>query len=625
MKSEIFYILTSGWYDSGNKNIIKLCATGPSGYVEILITNKPVFFVNRSLPGEELETCYKRKNVELTNFSGEPLDAVYFSSQSDLKKSALQLEERGFITYESDLDPVRRYLMEKSIYCSIQLTSDPKPVNGINTYINPFVEPAEYFPEFKIASIDIETGVRNSQLYCIGIHITGKGTDSEKVFMVGNQENTREVIFLKNEKAVLNAFFSYLNAEDPDIITGWHVIGFDLAFLETKCREYKIDFNLGRGRSGNMYKFRRAGGYFASVEGRLLIDAPSALRSVFYSYDDFKLETVAREVLGEGKLIASDQNKVEEIEKYFQADKIKLAEYNLQDAVLVNKIIKKTGVIDLLVRRSIISGLVIEQIGMMTAAFDHVYLPKLHKKGFAAPDVKSIRLTRHAAGGYVMDPQPGIYENVIVLDFKSLYPSIIMSFNIDPLSRLKAAENPVNTPVNIRFSSTENILPGFIKDLMEKRAEAKKNKDKPLSIAIKLLMNSFYGVMGSSGCRFYHPDLPSAITGTGQFLLLGSRSFLELKGYKVLYGDTDSLFVAINKSEADDPEGAGHKLALILNDYWRDELKNKFNTHSYLEIEYEKKIIDEQPDRRGSRRPPHPRRGRRTAVLARRYASMSPW
>jgi DNA polymerase-2 len=120
------------------------------------------------------------------------------------------------------------------------------------------------------------------------------------------------------------------------------------------------------------------------------------------------------------------------------------------------------------------------------------------------------------------------------------------------------------------------------------RTYAKKNKDIYLSQAIKILMNSFYGVMGSYGCRFYHPDLPNAITSTGQWLLLGSKEFLEKKGYKVLYGDTDSLFVKIKEEEAVNPELNGGLIAKDLNLYWKEKLKIDFNVESYLEIEYEK-------------------------------------
>src|SRR5690606_29174947 len=140
---------------------------------------------------------------------------------------------------------------------------------------------------------------------------------------------------------------------------------------------------------------------------------------------------------------------------------------------------------------------------------------------YAAPNVKDIRPTGHAAGGYVMDPKPGIYDDVIVLDFKSLYPSIILTFKIDPLSRIESYKDTLTTPSGHNFSSTSHLLPQFIENLMQQRSMAKKKKDKYLSHAIKILMNSFYGVMGSYGCRFYHHTLPSAITGSGQKLLLG--------------------------------------------------------------------------------------------------------
>jgi DNA polymerase-2 len=231
--------------------------------------------------------------------------------------------------------------------------------------------------------------------------------------------------------------------------------------------------------------------------------------------------------------------------------------------------------------------MLLSQVGMSVAAFDHYFLPRLHRKGFVAPNAEDITGMEHAAGGYVMEPEPGIYDHVIVLDFKSLYPSIIQSFKIDPFSRLKADINPLQTPKGLRFSATEHILPELIDRLMEQRARAKREGDRYLSQAIKILMNSFYGVMGSFGCRFYHPDLPTAITGTGQWLLLGCKEFLEHAGYRVLYGDTDSVFVQLKPEEARQAAAAGIELAEQLNHYWQTELQ-KMGVASYLEMEFEK-------------------------------------
>jgi len=123
---------------------------------------------------------------------------------------------------------------------------------------------------------------------------------------------------------------------------------------------------------------------------------------------------------------------------------------------------------------------------------------------------------------------------------------------------------------------------------MKLRDIAKKKKDKQLYQAIKILMNSFYGVMGSYGCRFYHPDLPRAITGSGHKLLLGSKDYLENKGLKVVYGDTDSLFVMLNDISVDNGEVQGKKIVKELNVFWKNKLKKEFKVESYLELEFEK-------------------------------------
>jgi DNA polymerase-2 len=205
-----------------------------------------------------------------------------------------------------------------------------------------------------------------------------------------------------------------------------------------------------------------------------------------------------------------------------------------------------------------------------------------------APNVKDIDSSGHAAGGYVMDPVPGIYDDVVVLDFKSLYPSIIQTFKIDPYSNLKSHIDTIETLNGYKFSLTHHFLPEFIDLLIEQRNIAKKKNDKQLSQAIKILMNSFYGVMGSFGCRFYHSNLPNAITGTGHKLLLGSKDYLAEKGYEVIYGDTDSLFLKLKEGEGVTAESTGNKIADDMNKFWFDKIHKEYGLKSYLEIEYEK-------------------------------------
>ena len=585
-------LLTGEWSDYTRKNILKFIGTSDElGAVEISITNnKPIFFVDKTSVLDELKKNCLRKETHLKNFNHQPVDALYLNTQKELRDLTDTIHQADVTTYESDVDPLRRFLMEKSINSQMLVSGISDKKGSITRFINPTIKPCDVTPNFVIASIDIETGAKTNQLYSIAVHITGKKGEHKKVFMIGNKPKSHAefISFYQDDRELFINFFIWFKEIDPDIIIGWHVIGFDLLFLDNKCRELGISLDIARANGRVSIRQRKPSGHFISITGRVVIDGPSTLRASFFNFDDFKLETVAQELLGTGKTITPDENKIEEIDRLFKEDKTALAEYNLQDAVLVTDIFKKTGLIDLSVRRAQISGLLMDQLGMMTAAFDHFYLPRLHRAGFVAPNLRDIQTTEHAAGGYVIEPNPGIYENVIVLDFKSLYPSIIQTFKIDPYSLLMKDVDTVETLNGYKFSSSLHILPDYIDELMNLREIAKKKKDKQLSQAIKILMNSFYGVMGSYGCRFYHPDLPRAITGSGHKLLLGSKEYLEKKHLKVIYGDTDSLFVMLNDVSVDDGETQGKKVVKLLNTFWKNKLKKEFNVESYLELEYEK-------------------------------------
>lgn len=586
------FILTGEWSDRRGNNVLRFIGTSKEyGAVEIIITNNtPVFFIKREVTGLNLNVPFTRKEVKLKSFSGDDVDALYFNTQGDLKKAADSLHQNNIVTYESDVAPSRRYLMERFINAQIKVTGRDITKGSLTCFTNPVIEQCEILPELTVASIDIETGVHTGSLYSIAVHITSNQKEIKKVFIVSATENDLDdyITPFPDEKEMLVNFIQWFKETDPDIIIGWHVIGFDLMFLEKKCEEHHIPFDIARGNGRVSLRTRKPRGYFASITGRVVIDGPPALRSSFYTFEDFRLETVAQELLAEGKTISQDHDKVEEIDRLFNEDKNSLAEYNLNDALLVTNIFKKSALIELSVKRAQLSGLLMDQLGMMTHAFDHFFLPRLHRAGYVAPNISDLETTDHSAGGYVMDPKPGIYEDVLILDFKSLYPTIIQTFKIDPLSRLLSDKDTIETLNGYKFSSTNHFLPDFITQLMEQRALAKKTKDKQLSQAIKILMNSFYGVMGSYGCRFYHPHLPTAITGTGHKLLLGSKDYLSKFGYEVVYGDTDSLFVKLKEGEGKNASENGQRLANLLNEYWSERIEKEYGLKSYLELEYEK-------------------------------------
>ena len=549
-----------------------------------------VFFIEHDAPFSRSSVV--RKKLDLKTFSGKRVDGLYFRDQRDLLNSADELKARGIRTYERDVRTAERFLMERFINASVSVDpGDGGVVDG--TLVRPRLKPSTYRPNLKIMSLDIETGSDGS-LYSVAFHqVDMKGTGEKRlVLMVGGLQDEGDVIFCASQRELLGKLVGVFRDWDPDCLTGWHVVGFDLCFLHEKFRSCGMDFAIGRGGGAPAF-FQRGTKTFASLAGRVIIDGPTALRGAFYRFKDFKLETVARELLGRGKDIADDGDKVAEIERRFSEDKLLLARYNLLDCVLVSEIFQKTALMELLVTRSQVSGLLIDKVGFSVAAFDHLFLPRLHRKGFVAGNVNDSHSDAKTSGGYVFEPEPGMHEDVVTLDFKSLYPSIMTTFCIDPYSRMVAADKKgsskdvVETPVGIRFSKIEHILPAQIRKLLALRSDARRRGDGVLSQAVKILMNSFYGVMGSHSCRFFHADLPTAITATGQWVLKESRKYLESLGYRVLYGDTDSLFVALKHDDLGDPFGSGSRVAGELNVWLEKILADKFGIQSECVIEFE--------------------------------------
>lgn len=570
------FILSGSSIDLEDQILLKLYGQSNEGSFLVTINHfKNYFFVESRNP-----SSYR-------NLDGTWAEKIECRTMNELRARKAEFEKDGLRTFEADIRPLERFLMDGRFFAQVQISGAAEIKNGLLTFTNPSICKGDFFPECKIMSFDIETGKDGKLLSLAYSFRAGKKTE-DQVFMLGNGEKTETVLFCPTEKFLLESFQSAVQRLDPDIFTGWNVVGFDFHFLEKKSRQLRTPLVLGRGkRPLELYQNAR-GEWTLNIEGRVIIDGPWALKSNFFSFESYKLNNVAKLVLGEGKDIDEDEvhDKWDEIERRFREDKLSLAKYNLKDAQLVLDIFEKIKIIDLLLNRSLISGLLLERVGGSTAAFDHFYLPSLHEYGYVAPNVSDVLWSRQAKGGFVLNPVVGVHENVLVMDFKSLYPTVIQSFLIDPLSRAEHKTNPLFTPVGFSFSRDFHILPGKIGELLERRAQAKKEKNANLSQAVKILMNSFYGVMGSSGCRFYQEDLPDAITGTGQWLLKTVVQFLNDHGFSTLYGDTDSIFVQLKDYETH--EAVGKELVQKVNHYLKDKLRKDFDVESRLEIQYDK-------------------------------------
>ena len=334
--------------DEGDRHEIRLYGRSEKlGPVALVFDEtQPLFFVARQEKLPALEDPFERKPVALTAYTGEPIDALYFKTQRALRQAADRFQATGVRHFEADVRPAERFLMERFINARVRVVGESFQRNGLTTFLNPKVKAGRFEPpELNIVSLDIETGVSDGLLYSIAVHLTGRGQELKKVFMLADKrEDLPDYLSLyPSEKKVLAAFLEWLHEHDPDLIIGWHVIGFDLMYLERKCQDLAIELNLARNNRKILLTDKPGSGYFATISGRLVIDGPPALRNHGHTFPNYKLETVARVLLDTGKLIASDHNKVAEIERQFREDKPSLARYNLEDCVLVTDIFKKNG------------------------------------------------------------------------------------------------------------------------------------------------------------------------------------------------------------------------------------------------------------------------------------------
>jgi len=586
------FILSHNVHDRGDHCHIEIYGTGERGPFKVSITHhEPLFFIERSTELPE-KISGERKELGLCSFSGQPLDGLYHKKLSDYFSNRRHLKEVKIPLYESDVWASSRYLMERFIKGGVLIQGEPRREGRLNHYVNPHLLPAEYRPSLKVLSLDIETG-QKGELYSIALYQQEAELLRQEILMLGQGPEAENLSYYPQEKELLLQLNQRLEDWDPDLITGWHVIGFDLSFLQEKADQLGIPFLPGREKQHLQIK-NNNGMYSAETPGRIILDAPQTLRTGFYSFENWKLETVARELLGEGKDIEqSGKEKIEEIERRFREDKPALAFYNLEDCRLVWEILQKTELIPQLVTRSLITGMALDRVNQTIQSFDYFLLPLMHRKGLAAPDAADVEEGPAAPGGLVFSSKPGKRSWVAVMDFKSLYPSLIRTFKIDPLSWLHRDLFTLKTPTGYQFSRENHILPDFLEEMMKKRQQAKEQGDTYLSQAIKILMNSFYGAMGTPHCRFYNPSLPAAITETGQWVLNTLKEYLQNRGYPVIYGDTDSVFVELQKPEAREvsPQELKRQADLLVqecNAYFRGLLEGQYELESHLELEMEK-------------------------------------
>ena len=610
------FILTRQRRDVSNACELEIWLSSDQGPIKLIVPDQyPVLFFRASdieLIGNLLKQFPKAhfKSVNLKNSNNEAVMALYCANERQQRALVKCLSTAGLNCWESDIKLTDRFLMERFVTASLLChASNSSPSKSFQTITSTQVSTCHYQPNFSVVSLGIETSMDAKKLYSIALY----NTHNSVVFMVDEtykspvtknikRQNDVELtlVLCPSERYCLQQFLKYFTSIDPDIIIGWHVVQFDLWTLEKICQQQQV--NLLLGRAGQKINWRAdsqyEGRYYAQVPGRIVLDGIELLRTAFYDFERFSLQFVASKLLDDDKLLYED-TRGREISELFLTDKLALAEYNLQNCQLVWAIFEKTKLLEFAIERARLTGLPMDRVGGSVASFDYAYLPRLHRSGYVAPNLGDLESDIVSPGGYVMDSKPGLYRHVLVLDFKSLYPSIIRTFKIDPYAYWVAEHQNLTSEAvvagfnNAKFSKSNHILPGIIDELWESRDRAKADNNKPLSQAIKIMMNSFYGVLGSMGCRFYDPRVCSSITLRGHEIIQRTRDWIISQGLDVIYGDTDSVFVWLGNNRTDgDAQATGESLTKGLNIWWRDNVRDEHALESHLEIEFETHYSD---------------------------------
>ena len=533
------------------------------------------------------------------SIAGDPVSRLELETPQDIPGLRDRLHAAGIETFEADV-MVCRALFDRS---RRQGRMRNRWELGTGRRHRPGVFERGYRPcsvdvRPRVLSFDIETDLEGDRLLAISLY--APGIDEVLIVDEGDRPMPDFARRCSSERAALDLFCARVKELDPDVLTGWNVIDFDLAVLQRIAMRLNHPLLLGReprhsplgAQGGGLFR-QRPGLDSWSFGARWHRPPCEGLSCAWMSIHSMpwraRCSASGKAVVGDTSATASGKSSttIVTISPRSRALRAHRCASRLPNIGTASNLIRLACA-----RVADPPGMTPDRVAASIASFDFLYLTELERRAVVAPSGRSDEARTHPAqqGGHVLEPAAGLHRNVWVFDFKSLYPSIIRTFNIDPLSYV---EQPLPHADLIRtvsgaFAREPAILPRILDELFPRREAAKKAGDGVASHAIKILMNSFYGVLGAPACRFYNPALVNSITGMGRELLLWSKAWFESAGFTVLYGDTDSLFVDSGAADPDVARERGRELAAALNAELDRHIFGRWRVASRLELEFEK-------------------------------------
>lgn len=594
-KEEVFdgMILDTDYLGAGEDCFIRMTVKGDDGKTREILDKefKPYFYFvplksmgkesMMSISTQDMTGLIKATKVEKDKRTifGNEVDSykIFVKNPAQVPKLSSAMMQHGQC-YEFDIPFAKRYVLDKGLVplsnYTFKITKDGSvnvldsmKVNGILSKASPNLMcfDIEVYNPFGITRPDTDPIIMLSYSY-VSNGKKGRGVITYKKI------DKPYVEVVKDEASMLKRFVALLDEFDIDFVTGYNSANYDIKYMLERAKKLRINFDMGRFGGGTRIE-RHGLVDRVKIAGRVHIDAYLVTKFIatvgaaehIMKLNSYTLRNVY-EAIGKDKKVVVEKKDIYKMWDGDRKDLEQLAEYNLNDSdalmfvyntfmPIMVSLAKTTGDMPTDVAVST-PGQLVEFILMRYA---HEFQELIPNK----PNENEIRgrMMNPIEGAYVKTPDPGLYENLAVFDFRGLYPSIIISHNIDPSSICKDCTDYYESPTGTRFSKArKSIMPTILKILIDQRSVVKKlYKKDPSNIelasqsqALKIVSNSFYGYLGYARSRWYSRDCAASVTAYGRQYIKEAIGEAEKRGFRVLYGDTDSIVMLLGEQKKDD-------------------------------------------------------------------------
>ncbi|QHS17133.1 DNA polymerase elongation subunit [haloarchaeon 3A1-DGR] len=560
-------------------------------------------------------------DVAYESIRGEPLTRIVTRTPRDVGNIRDDFET----TFEADILFPNRFLIDNGIAGGLRV-EERRLEDGRIQVAEDHLEPAAVEADIRVSTFDIEVDDRRGfpedgeePIVCLTSH---DSYDDEYVVWlyeapdggavppedlpayegIAADELNARVESFETEEAMLESFIDYLRGTDPDVLCGWNFEDFDAPYLLDRLErlDSRTDHDLSIDRLSRIGEVWRSGWGGPDIKGRVVFDLLYAYkRTQFTELESYRLDAV-----GETELDVGKERYAGDIGDLWEQDPERLLEYNLRDVELCVEIDRKQNLIDFWNEVKKFVGCKLEDAPTPGDAVDVYVLHKAHGK-FALP-TKGQQESEEFEGGAVFDPISGVKEMVTVLDLKSLYPMCMVTINAGPETKVDPDEYDGETylaPNGTHFrKQPDGIMREMVDELLSERERKKelRNDHDPgtqpyeqydrQQAAVKVIMNSLYGVTGWDRFRLYDKEGAAAVTATGREVISFTEEAASELEMEVTYGDTDSVMLELGRETG--VESAIEQSFAIedhINGRYDDFAREELNAERHrFQIEFEK-------------------------------------